>query len=240
MITVNPFSLQTALATLLDTLTGYGILSKMDALYVAQATETASKTCLIDITKVATNVGGATFTPNVGFTIDVNKYIDTGRTLAGAKAAVNDCHLWAYYNTNTATSGTNFYIGVNSVGSDKFSLSNAAALAPDEFTGRLCDVPTAGSGYVSNQPTSFIGASRESSTLLHQRVKTTAVADYTTANAYNLPTSTNVLVGSNNGTDGFQLGICSGWGWGSKLTAAELGNLYTAIQAYMTAIGCAV
>ena len=227
-----------AVTELIRGLKADGVWDKTELICVVRGSEIASLTNLKNAANIGANVGGCAFTPYRGFTVSDTggKYIDSNITLGGAISADSN-HLWAY------TSNTNPPVGWSSQGVVGASRNTTNANLSVRTINAATDTNASFNGSVgldinADTPVGFFGIARDSSTSMAFRINATASTSATANTTTALPGK--IFVGAinvNGGAAFFSDCRVQGWGWGSGLTATELGNLRTRIQTYMTAIG---
>lgn len=230
-----------ALTELIRGLKADGIWDKTELICVVRGSEIASLTSLKNSADVGNNVSCA-FTPYRGFTTSrvLYHYVDSNKIFGGTMSA-NSSHLWAYVSNITPPPVISYQSGIVGVITDIPSVADIRIVMVNS-TPDIQQALNGSNGTSINADISggFFGVARDSSTSMTFRVNATETTS-AVANTYTILPSAPSLVGAYRLPEGVSSDVLDchiqGWGWGSGLNAAELSNLRTRIQTYMTAIG---
>jgi hypothetical protein len=226
---------QTAIKTLVNDLNGYGLWSKMKAIYpMVGGTATSHSYNLKDTTKFQiTFNGGWTHDSTGALPNGTNAYGDT-QLIPSSVLSQNSTHL-SYYSRTNSLSGNTIDIGT-STGSLGSSFRTYIIMS---FGGVSYSNINSASDIVVNTMTNtsaFVLAYRNNSANFVNQVNSTK---QTLTSASGGLTDKSFYIGAfnrNNSADNFSLRQCAFATIGDGLTDAEASNLYTIIQNYQTTL----
>lgn len=231
----------TAINTLVTDLKGYGIWTKMKAIYpMVGGTASTHKWNLKDprdldaAFRLVFNGGGTHsstgYTPN-----GVNGYGDTFLTLSAA-GAFNNCHISYYSRTDNLDSITRVEIGRGDNNANGYfnlflRLNNSLANIGGSAGSRSISV--------SNSNSACFGINSATSSTSQKIYKNGSLVTSTTTTQTTTAKNLNIFIGSQGGLTGaaeFSNRECAFASIGDGLTDTEAANLYTAVQAYQTTL----
>lgn len=220
---------------LINSLVTTGVWTKLDVLYIyAAADQTTALTNLVQSSFGATAINAPTFTVDTGYTFASTKYLRTGYipSTAAGNLTLNAASMgfWSYTVSGGASSMTDMG-GADASNADQMLV---------QFTGntwfpRENDF---GANTISNSTTQgLLAQSRTASNLVTAYINGSSIGTVATASVA-IPTK-EIYVGAfnNNGTPQNYSTKQHGMGFiGGGLTAADMGNLYTAVHTYLQAV----
>ena len=204
-----------------------GIWTKLDRLWLYAAEN--SQSALIDIVNlgVTSLQSTPTFTTDRGYTGDgSSKWLITdfnAATASSPKFQQNDAH-WGHWNNTNDSSGQGLNGNSNTVGASFQIYLTALYLRCNDNAGAIAATNPTGLWVASRQSSSTFGAYRNGS--LSETVTATSAA---VNNALFLVLDLGAAGGSPTQVSAYSLG--------GGLTSTEVGNYYTRIRTYMTAVG---
>lgn len=241
-----------AINTLIITLKFYGIWALLDAICVVCDNEADSLLNLKGATYDATNINGATFTVDRGFTIvatgtdGVNPgYINANIVVGGSTLASDHDNSIFIYQRTTQTTSNVYLIGVAET--NPLALFYSGSSSPD--TQMFISNVFTGPNPANDAAVGFIGGTRRPTADYtvdgDAEIRVNGVVtNYTQRNINQPIDQIDVFVGAANSSGapnsaaiGHQF---AAWGIGAGLSPSQHANLELAIQTYMTARGAAV
>jgi hypothetical protein len=229
---------QSAINTLVTDLKDYGIWTKMKAIYpFVGGTASSHKWNLkdprdLDAAFRLVFSGGWTHSSNGALPNGTNAYADTFLK-PNTSLTLNSTHMSYYSRTSTSNSGIDdfgAYNGVNQI--------QRLLIKDSSNTTNLVDINSTSqraSGTVTD-PSGFFIANRENSTSVKSIKNNTLLGSNSDTNTGTLPSVNMYLSALNNAGSSVNYSArqCAFASIGDGLTATELSNLYTAVQAYQT------
>lgn len=236
---------QSAINTLVTDLKGYGIWSKMKAIYpFVGGTSSTHKWNLkdprdLDAAFRLVFSGGWTHSSTGALPSGTNGYADTF-IVPNSVFSANNAHGSFYSRSNTAQAARHSFGCYDTSGQPIFSLALNYNIGTNLYTG-MGDLNYLVSGITNTNTTGFyVGSRTANNNLFLQKNGTTVGSNTNTVVVNSFPSLRKLLISAINPTgypvsefDDKQVAFAS---FGDGLTSTQASNLYTAVQAYQTSL----